>query len=765
MAEEEIVIIEGDEEEEQEEKKDKKEEEGGKNKKLIILIATIFSLITISIILYFILSADEEAEDMGDFNVSEVSQKLMQRDSSAIRPSELEFMIKKANLLYEKGNKVEALKLFERISSYSEAISNYNLGVAKMKEEDYTSALDSFKKAIKNAENRCVSAINAAVCAYKLGDEIEFEKYINLAHNYLPGESSAPLYSYYYGLIMYYKNLYLEGLSALNHPSSKFYKSDYEHLKSKLYLSLNDNINAINSLEKETTHPDKLSLGLLYARIGEYELAIKYINDYLKSPAEELKANLALGLINLKQGQGSEAGKLFSRVYNKYEENASKVYPIRVKLKDDIFDVNKAQEKFIKELKSNNRRVYDLFFYFAPFKVFNAKQTLYYIKKGNVNIFIDEIEEAKDIFSKSSTLAQVNLTISKAINEVLKYNTREANRLFKSVIDKYPNHSILHYNLALTYAQMGNYKDAYKHFIKSYHLNGRNFLSGIFSIMCGNLIGKDSTRTLRGIQEDLDNSNGKNSEFFSYLASFSTGNIPAAAQWLEDKKEKKSKKPLEILFNLMLSLKVDNSRETLKATEEFKALIPEDVVVNTLDIYGKYQNLAIKDFARRAQDSLNIAKADLEAVYNGPEIARYVYINLLRVTGKLYPFREKLKSIIATKVGDKRGLLQALALANIYMQDFEEAFVTYNTLIDELNEKDSQTIFLASVSAIAANHHPNAIALLELSKLIDPTNLEARYALGLLYQEVENFKGAIIQYSKIEDVNFQSEYFDFDIEG
>ena len=137
MAEEEIVIIEGEEEEEHEEHKEKKEKKDGKKKKLIILIATILSLIIISIILYFVLSQDE-VETISDFNVTDVSQRLMQRDSSVIKPSELESMIKKANILYEEGNKVEALKLFERISSFSEAISNYNLGVAEMREKNYS---------------------------------------------------------------------------------------------------------------------------------------------------------------------------------------------------------------------------------------------------------------------------------------------------------------------------------------------------------------------------------------------------------------------------------------------------------------------------------------------------------------------------------------------------------------------------------------------------------------------------------------------------
>ena len=41
---------------------------------------------------------------------------------------------------------------------------------------------------------------------------------------------------------------------------------------------------------------------------------------------------------------------------------------------------------------------------------------------------------------------------------------------------------------------------------------------------------------------------------------------------------------------------------------------------------------------------------------------------------------------------------------------------------------------------------------------------ESRYALALLYLEVENNEGAIIQLSKIQTDNFRSNYFDFDID-
>lgn len=55
----------------------------------------------------------------------------------------------------------------------------------------------------------------------------------------------------------------------------------------------------------------------------------------------------------------------------------------------------------------------------------------------------------------------------------------------------------------------------------------------------------------------------------------------------------------------------------------------------------------------------------------------------------------------------------------------------------------------------------NAIALLELSKLTDPSNVESKYALGLLYQEVGNYEAATAQYRSIGNIGFISQYFTF----
>ncbi len=178
--------------------------EESKKKKIVIFSAIAALLVfIIAITLFIILSSSGTQESM---TMELIEDKLEEDPKREIETSKLEGMIAKANYLYSNGSKDKALFLYEKIAHYSEAISNYNLGVAQLKNEQYKLALETFQKAIKNDDKRCVSAINAAVCSLHLDDKESFRYYIDLAHAYLSHEIDSPLYSYYYALISYYNN-------------------------------------------------------------------------------------------------------------------------------------------------------------------------------------------------------------------------------------------------------------------------------------------------------------------------------------------------------------------------------------------------------------------------------------------------------------------------------------------------------------------------------------------------------------------------------
>ena len=333
---EEIIIIEEDDAARFDEEKEESSQTLPKSfdpKKIVLIALTVLIFLLLLLALFLLLrpSQEEVLEPL-----TQITDKLDANQTPPMERSKIEAMIAKANYLYTSGSKEEALHLYEQIAEYSESISNYNLGVAQLKNEQYELALKTFQKAINNDENRCVSAINAAVCSLHLKDEKAFRYYIDMAYAYLPNEIGSPLYSYYYALINYYNHNYLEALSALKNRKSDYYEKEQNTLQAKIHALFNSNYDAIEAMERSLSTSDSFSIALLYARVGDLTLAAKYFEDAIAKNIEPVKSQIALAFVNLKAGRVHTASKQIKNVTDMFGEEVYKPYPIRVSLKDSL---------------------------------------------------------------------------------------------------------------------------------------------------------------------------------------------------------------------------------------------------------------------------------------------------------------------------------------------------------------------------------------------------------------------------------------------
>ncbi len=723
------------------------------------LIFVLLAIITAAVVI--IITAEEPPQEAPTFY--DVESKLSEKEAAEpIESSRLEKMIAKANYLYTSGNKEEALRLYERIALYSEAISQYNLGVAQLKEEQYATALSTFKKAITKGENRCVSAINAAVCSLHLGNRDNFEYYIDLAHAYLPYESDSPLYSYYYALINYYKGNYLEALSALKHPTSSEYEKVQRQLTAKITALLGDRYAAISALESPYEELDAFSLGLLYANIGDLSLARNYLSDAIIQGTDAINEQLALSYVYIKSGQSAEGGKLLKTLTDMYGEQVYRPYPVRVFLKRSLFEPSAAQHYYRNNIAKKREFIYQKLFYFAPYKVFNAEQTISYIRKGNANIYIDDISSAKEYLKKSSHTSKINYGIAQAIQKALSFRLRDANTQLHTLLELYPKHSILNYNLGLTYAQMGDMVNAYKYFLHAYHLDANNYLAGIFAIMASDVTGDSNPKLIDILKENLSEESGDEEfEFYRTLLNIYSNNFIGGLSWLENDYEER---PLYLMMKILIATQVDKYDIAQQASEKLSYLLPNDILPHLIYIETHFDELKEKAYAKSVQAYLNKQQLNYEDLYYGPYITRYLYTQTALMTGHLYPLRMQLKHKLETTTKSSADIVQSLALASLYNQEFEEAYVLYNQLIDDYKIRDPQTLFLGAVASTGSEHHANAIALMELAKMKNPRYKETRYALGLLYLQMKNNHGAAIQLQSVGNGGFVSEYFNFEID-
>lgn len=733
--------------------------DSGTSKKIVIIVAAV-TIITLLALILFLMMRGSDEEEPSNFN--EVTQELEKKPQEVVEPSQLEKMIVKANFLYSNQNKEEALALYQRIAQYSEAVSLYNLGVAQLKEKQYKHAIQSFKSAIEKGENRCVSAINAAVSALHLNDEKRFKYYIDLASAYLPYETDSPLYDYYYSLIHYYQGNYFELLSALNNPVSDEYHYRKKDLQAKVNILFDNHYDAITALETPYEDKDALTLGLLYANVGDLTLAKKYLSEAIMQNATPTRAQLALSYVYLKAGQMEEGGKLLRATTDMYPETVYEFFPITIFLKASLFDAAKAQENYRNEVISNPYFNYQKIFYFAPYKIFNASQAINYIRKGNANIYIDDISTAKEYLKKSSHTSNINQGIAQAIKKALSFHVRSANSQLLKLLKENPKHSILHYNLALTYAQMGNMPQAYKHFLRSYHLDANNYLSGIFAIMTAQIVKKDHKKLLSIINENLSKEpETEQFELYRTLIFISQNNILGANRWLDNDYEER---PLYLMLNYIIGKNISKPSIMESASEKLCYQRPHDILPHLLYINAHFHALKTKAYAKSAQNYLKNQNFHFNDLYYGPFITRYAYTQMALITGYTYKLREQLQQKLEVTKDNPVDIMKGLALASIYDQSFENAYLLYNELIDTYKVRDTQTLYLGAVASIGAQHYPNAIALLELAKLKNPKYEEVRYALGLLYLQSKNNKGASTQFSRITNTGFQSQYFNFSID-
>ncbi|MCR6586082.1 tetratricopeptide repeat protein [Campylobacter insulaenigrae] len=735
------------------------------DKKFLIIISALGALVLILLIVLILLMVFKK--DKTEISMNET----LQEDNSSmeitkIKQTTLDAIIQKANVLYEKGDVKKALELYDNINIFNESLSSYNLGVVQMKQQDYAKAIMNFKQSLELEEYKVAAAINIAVCYFYLKDKEKFNYYLDLAKVHLPQNSNSILYNYYLGLINYYQSLYPEALQMFVHSNNLAdYTDESLYLGAKIYSVLEANRDAINFLHKQENYEASLPLGLLYAKIGEYTKAKEYLNKATKIDSQYLRSTIALALVELKTGQYDKSAQIFKRLFAKDKDVGSKYYGIKTRLKKNLYSIDIAQQNFAKKLISGKQQIYDLLFYFAPYRVFDVKQSMELITKADLGNFIQAYQYEDNLLTQSKTLSGINMQLSQAINLAFNFHLREANQKLQKLSQNYHSHDVIHYNLALTYAQLQDYNNAANHFSTAYHLNPKNHLAGIFAIFCMDLIKKDYSKFQNEVIENLqaDNNIDQNTNIYKYLLHIPYNDYATMLPYL-DNFEINKKSPLELMFVIIASNANNLINLRNQSVVALKDLLNKDIISNILFFNAKNIDLDIKTYAKQAQIYFQNTKLDYNSLFGGSGIVKDTFISLMQITGLINHVRNDIKKKLATSDKNSMGLIFALAYVDIFAKEYQEAYTLYNILIDDYKIKDSQTLFLAAVSAIGSNNPNSAIALLELAKLENDETLEARLALGLLYHEMKNLEPAIFQYEKVGD-DFESKFFTFDIKN
>ena len=79
---------------------------------------------------------------------------------------------------------------------------------------------------------------------------------------------------------------------------------------------------------------------------------------------EPVKAQLALGFVYLKAGRVEEGAKKINNITDMFGEEVYKPYPVKVHLKDSLFEPLQAQARYRSTINNNKILNYQKIFYF-----------------------------------------------------------------------------------------------------------------------------------------------------------------------------------------------------------------------------------------------------------------------------------------------------------------------------------------------------------------------------------------------------------------
>ncbi|WP_121021330.1 tetratricopeptide repeat protein [Helicobacter vulpis] len=702
------------------------------------------------------------------------------QEGNAIRLSNEEAinaLIAKADILYQQGQRQEALNIFNDISRLSSSIANHNLGVIKMREHDYTGALSAFNNAIESGQNTSVNAINAMVASFYLNNMDLYTRYLKLTMQHLPEIANQPVYAYTYSLGLYYGGHYFETLSTLNHSDSTMFKSARQRLASKIYLLFGDAQNALDNLDAVATPKDQKALGLLAARLGRYDEALEHLKHYSEQFPEDMSTFMAMEIIYLKMGNLIEASRVLGFLGQQSANNAHKLkilsdtYPIAPVLNARFFDINTVRRDFW----TNNFKgsiglpIYRIFFYYAPFNLIDVKRGLAVVQAGVS--FVDtngdkDLESALQVLNTGKDMSTSDQYTLRALKDVGQSHLRSALRQLKLALQANPNNAVSHYNAALIYAQLEDFNHASFHFKKSYYLDSRNILAGIFAVLAGRLNYEDTDMFLKKLTTDFQNMNFNNKvqraflhSFIAYLNDASNDDL----SWLSH-----VHKPLKIYYalNVAYAHKAHDKQRLVNSFKALQTMQPNNMLTNLFyEMMLKYR-ADIKQMLG-AYAFLTNKNMNVEELIHGPLLARKMYIYLGFITGLLnQQERELTLRLSATQDPDlSTDLMRMLGLISIFQKKYEKAISLFNFLIDERKEVDAEPLMLGALANIAMKRYSDAALILEFAKTKLPGNYDVRYGLGLLYQRNGNLEASLNHFGVIKDNKFQSNYLDFVIKA
>lgn len=501
-----------------------------------------------------------------------------------------------AYLIAQEGKTVESQPqiLFEHenlkdAQNKRELLIKFNTAVLYLEQGEYLHAIKLFKQSSQIL--KVPSYLNIGIAYYKLNSINNAYLYLKKIYDFKDLQYKDK-YSYFSAAYYLYKitgdSKYIDEIISVSTKAKRL--TDHEKLLVVDTLILQKKYKYALDLAKEIQTISHLKLALLNIKLRDYINAKYYLEQAYNNAKGDKSVNEILWFKLFNSLKANDLTVVIETL-GQIEERRRFFHTnqdLELKL---FFNKNKftPKEYFEQVVGLTHDKKIDFLYYFAPF-IFEDYDSL-------------GINETKGFIVKNeNSIFELNMMIqyNAQFLEVIKLDPIERTHKLQQFIDeKYDTKAYEYYNLALTYAQIYDYNNAYKYFKKAYSLEHGNKLYAIMTFITSKKLNMNEDKVfLEILQKNILSEGGS----FDFIGKY-IYKIFENPEMLLDEKTLTYEQKKSIFFRSLYFLENVDKNGILE-TEPLLVEFPKDPLVYLLKLIAKKSNETQYQYIARIQDEL-----------------------------------------------------------------------------------------------------------------------------------------------------------------